>query len=147
MDQSSNIDTIVIDCQSVGISGDRIVAALIDLGVDVEKVSKAMESSKEYVEGCKGLNIEIRETTRNGFRAKQIEIKTDENKQHRSGNELINAVSETAKGLDLSSWAQEVANKSIRTLIDAESKLHGKKIDNVVLHNKLCKHLLGKQIF
>ena len=134
MDQSSNIDTIVIDCQSVGISGDRIVAALIDLGVDVEKVSKAMESSKEYVEGCKSLNIEIHETIRNGFRAKQIKIKTDENKQHRSGKELINAVSETVKGLDLSSWAQEVANKSIKTLIDAESKLHGKKIDNVVLH-------------
>jgi uncharacterized protein (TIGR00299 family) protein len=134
MDQSPSLDTIVIDCQSVGISGDRFVAALIDLSVDFEKVIEAMESSKKYVEGCKSLNVKIHETSRNGFRAKQIEIITDENKQHRSGNELINAVSETAKGLDLSSWAQEVANNSIMTLVDAESKLHGKKIDNVVLH-------------
>ncbi|WP_455369671.1 nickel pincer cofactor biosynthesis protein LarC [[Eubacterium] cellulosolvens] len=134
MDQSLKLDTIVIDCQSVGISGDRIVAALIDLGVDSEKVIKSMESSKEHIEGCKSLNIEIHETSRSGFRAKQIEIKADENKQHRSGNELISAVSETAKELDLSSWAKEVANSSIRTLVDAESKLHGKRVDDVVLH-------------
>ncbi|WP_455280195.1 nickel pincer cofactor biosynthesis protein LarC [[Eubacterium] cellulosolvens] len=134
MDQSPNLDTIVIDCQSVGISGDRIVAALIDLGVDSEKVIKAMESSKDHIEGCKSLKVEILETSRNGFRAKQIKINADENKQHRSGNELINAVSETAKTLGLSSWAREVASNSIRTLVDAESKLHGKKIDDVVLH-------------
>ena len=134
MDQSPNLDTIVIDCQSVGISGDRIVAALIDLGVNSEKVIKAMELSKDHIEGCKSLKIEILETSRNGFRAKQIEIMADENKQHRSGNELIKAVSETAKTLGLSSWTSEVANKSIRTLVAAESKLHGKKIDDVVLH-------------
>jgi hypothetical protein len=132
--ESSKLDTIVIDCQSVGISGDRIVAALIDLGVNSEKVIKSMETAKEHIEGCESLKVEILETSRNGLRAKQIEIKADESKQHRSGNELINAVSETAKTLGLSSWAQEVANNSIRTLVAAESKLHGKKIDDVVLH-------------
>jgi uncharacterized protein (TIGR00299 family) protein len=132
--ESSKLDTIVIDCQSVGISGDRIVAALIDLGVNSENVIKSMESAKEHIEGCESLKVEILETSRNGLRAKQIEIKADESKQHRSGNELINAVSETAKTLDLSSWVQEVANNSIKTLVMAESKLHGKKIDDVVLH-------------
>ncbi len=134
MNQSPNFDTIVIDCQSVGISGDRIVAAFIDLGVDVEKIIRAMESSKNHIEGCNNLNIEIHETLRNGFRAKQIKIKTDENNQHRTGNKLVNAVSETARELDLSFWAQEIANNSIRTLVNAESKLHGKKIDDVILH-------------
>jgi uncharacterized protein (TIGR00299 family) protein len=132
--ESSKLDTIVIDCQSVGISGDRIVAALIDLGIDSEKVIKSMEIAKEHVEGCESLKVQILETSRNGLRAKQIEIKANESKQHRSGTELINAVSETAKILGLSSWAQEVANNSIKTLVAAESKLHGKKIDDVVLH-------------
>jgi len=131
---SPKLDTIIIDCQSVGISGDRIVAALIDLGVNSERVIKSMQTAKKHIEGCESLKIEILETSRNGLRAKQIEIKAVESKQHRSGNELINAVSETAITLGLSSWAQEVANNSIKTLVAAESKLHGKKIDDVVLH-------------
>jgi uncharacterized protein (TIGR00299 family) protein len=134
MDQRPNLNMMIIDSQSAGISGDRIVAALIDLGVDSEKVITAMESSKKHIEGCKSLKVEIVETSRNGFRAKHIEVNADENKHHRSGNELMKAVSETAKTLGLSSWASEVANKSIRTLITVESKLHGKKIDDVTLH-------------
>ncbi|WP_455281856.1 nickel pincer cofactor biosynthesis protein LarC [[Eubacterium] cellulosolvens] len=132
--ESPKLDTIIIDCQSVGISGDRIVAALIDLGVNSERVIKSMQTAKKHIEGCESLKVEILETFRNGLRAKQIEIKAVESKQHRSGNELINAVSETAITLGLSSWAQEVANNSIKTLVSAESKLHGKKIDDVVLH-------------
>lgn len=134
MDLESNKQIMIVDCQLAGISGDMIVAALLDLGADSNKVLNAMRSTKEHIEGCDNIDITVTETSRCEFRAKQVKIKAHESIEHRSGSEMIESVNNSAKALDLSQSAQDFAERSIRALVEAEAKLHGKSVEKVHLH-------------
>jgi uncharacterized protein (TIGR00299 family) protein len=134
MDLVSNKQIMIVDCQLAGISGDMIVAALLDLGADSKKVLAAMRSAKEHLEGCDDIDIIVTETSRSGFRAKQVTIKAHESVKHRSGFEIVEAVNNLAKALNLQQSAQDFAERSIRALVETEAKLHGKNIDKVDLH-------------
>jgi len=127
-------EIMIIDCQLVGISGNMIVAALLDLGANPKRVLSAIRSIKEYVEGCGTIDVDLSETTRCGLRAKQVKIIAHETVKHRSGSELMAAVTNSAIGLNLSSSAQIFAERSVGTLLEAESGLHGESVENVVLH-------------
>ena len=130
----SNEQIMIIDCQLAGISGDMIVAALLDLGASSKRVLYAMRSTKEHLEGCDNIDVIVTETSRCGFRSKQVKIEAYESVEHRSGSNMIQAVNSSAKALDLSQLAQDFAERSIRTLVEAEAKLHGKSVDKVNLH-------------
>jgi uncharacterized protein (TIGR00299 family) protein len=125
---------MIVDCQLAGISGDMIVAALLDLGANPDKVVNAIRSVSGHISDCDRIDVNISETIRRGFRAKQVKITPCETEEHRSGTELINAVSDSAKALRLSPEAQDFAARSIRTLVETEAKLHGKNVEGVVLH-------------
>ncbi|MBS7623542.1 nickel pincer cofactor biosynthesis protein LarC [Candidatus Bathyarchaeota archaeon] len=123
-----------IDCQTSGISGDMIVAALLDLGADSKRVIDAMQSTKDHLEGCKSIDVTVTEVSRSGFQAKQIRIKAHEDVKHRLGSEVIEAVKSSVKTLNLTPSAQDFAERTIRTLVETESRLHGKSIREVHLH-------------
>lgn len=125
---------LVIDCQLAGISGDMIVGALLDLGVDAAKFIETMESACDYLEGCKSLEIMVNEVERRGFRAKKLHVKAEEHATHRTGAELRDAVVNCTEGISLSKEAKELALNSIDTLINAEAKIHGQSLDEVHLH-------------
>jgi len=134
MDLERNKQIMIVDCQLAGISGDMIVAGLLDLGADSKIVLDAMRSTKEQIEGCDKIDIIVTETRRSGFRAKQVKIKVHENTDHRSGSEMIVAANNSAKALNLSQSAQDFVERSIKTLVEAEARLHGKSIGEVNLH-------------
>ena len=134
MSLNNDARIMVIDCQLAGISGDMIVAALLDLGANTERVVNAIQNVGKYVRGCESIDVSVSETLRCGFRAKQIKIVAREAEEHRSGAELINAVSDSAKALKLSQEAQDFAKTSMKTLVEAEAKLHGKNVEKVLLH-------------
>ena len=60
----------IIDCQVAGISGDMFLGALLDLEADSKKVIAAIESLQDFIE-CGNLEVEIKDVTRRGFRAKK----------------------------------------------------------------------------
>ena len=125
---------VVIDCQVAGISGDMILGALIDLGVNADKAIEAMSLAKNYLKGTKSLDIEIKNVKRKGFRAKRVEVKAQEDYDHRKGIEVKEAIIKCINDLNLPSYAKNFALNAIDTLINAEAKIHGESNEDVHLH-------------
>ncbi|MCS7115038.1 MAG: nickel pincer cofactor biosynthesis protein LarC [Nitrososphaerota archaeon] len=123
----------VIDCQVAGVSGDMVLGALLDLGADVKKVVDAMKSVEGYIEGCRNLEITVKDVARKGIRAKRVEVKAEETHEM-GGKKLIEATVNCVRSLKLSEKAEKFALNAISTLVNAEAKVHGESIENVCLH-------------
>ena len=65
---------LVIDCNASGIAGDMLLGALLDLGVNVERVISAIKTLENPEFGYKHIDIAIDEVTRGEFRATQIDV-------------------------------------------------------------------------
>jgi len=122
----------IIDCQVAGISGDMFLGALLDLGADAEKVVSTIRSIQDFVK-CKNIEVNIRDVTRRGFRAKKVDVKAEKMPEMK-GAELIAAIEECAESLQLSEKAREFASDVIKTLLSCEAKLHGKNVNKIHLH-------------
>jgi len=129
----SDKQILVIDCQAAGVSGDMMVGALLDLGASSVKVIKAMEAVKDNVEGCKNIEVSVRDVTRKGFRAKKVDVDAEEVKET-SGSELVKAATKCLEGIKLSREAKQFVLNSINTLVEAEAKVHGETVEEVHLH-------------
>lgn len=125
---------LVIDCQVAGISGDMILGALIDLGIDSDKFRDAVSVSKKYLKGVESLQIEIRDVKRKGFRAKRVEVKAQENYEYRKGREVKEAIIRCIDDLNLQNETKNFALNAFETLINAEAKIHGENAQDVHLH-------------
>jgi len=124
----------VVDCQFAGISGDMLVGALLDLGANIKKTVRSMESVKDYVKGCDRLQVTVTEVTRHGLRAKRVEVKAVEKFEYRTGIELTDAISKCLMELKLSKAACNFATNTLETIIKAEAKVHGENLEEVHLH-------------
>ena len=112
-----------------------MVGALLDLGVDIPKFTKAMVGSAKYLEGCDGLTVEVEEVSRRGFQAKKLHVKAEESgHRHTRGSELRDAIQNIADDLQLSAKAKSLATRSIDSLIGAEAKIHRETPSEVHLH-------------
>ncbi|MEM3703883.1 MAG: nickel pincer cofactor biosynthesis protein LarC [Candidatus Bathyarchaeia archaeon] len=123
----------VLDCQVAGVSGDMMLGALLDLGADLKKVVDAMKSVERYMEGCKNLEVVVKDVTRRGIRAKKIEIKAEETTEAK-GTKLIEATVKCVKNLKLSEKAERFASNTISTIVNAEAKVHGESVEKIHLH-------------
>jgi pyridinium-3,5-bisthiocarboxylic acid mononucleotide nickel chelatase len=124
---------LVFDCQASGIAGDMILASLIDLGADVNKLVSALKSLENPEYGYKNIKVEIKQVLRSDIKATQIDI-TSESASKRHGNELIDIVEKAAENLSLSSKAKTFASKAIRTLVGVEADLHKTSFVDAHLH-------------
>ena len=124
----------VLDCRIAGISGDMLLSSLIDLGANKNKVIDAIMSCQNFLEGSKVINASFEEVRRSGFRATALNIKYEDKKHERKGIEVYDAIARCCDSLDLENRTKAFALASIKTLIDAESKVHGEDYGNVHLH-------------
>jgi len=125
-------DVTVIDCQVAGISGDMFLGALLDLEANVDKVVNAIESIQDFIK-CKNLEVNVRNVTRKGFRAKKVDVKAEKMPEMK-GIELIATIKECVENLKLTDEARRFALDVINTLLSSEAKLHGKNISDAHLH-------------
>ena len=117
-----------------GISGDMAVAALIDLGASREKLEKALISMGlndefSYVISKKSVNA----ITVSDFDVilKKHEMHHEEHHhEHRNLND-INLIIDKA---DISDNAKKLAKRIFKIVAEAESKVHGKDINEVHFH-------------
>ncbi len=124
---------VFIDCQVAGISGDMFLGALIDLGADVDRIVSAVKSLESWGYGYKNIKVDIRPVMRKGFKATRIDV-TAESTSKKDAKELIDIVEKTAKKIKLSEKARKFASSVIHTLVESESSLHQKNLDEAHLH-------------
>ena len=135
---------LIVDPQMAGVSGDMMVAALLDLGADHTKVIDAMKTPGHLLRGCNDLEITVTDTVRQEIRAKKIDVRIDEDVIHRPAAELLDAASSCLQRLKLSENAREFALNSINTLVSAEAVTHGQSIQEVVLHETASADTLAR---
>lgn len=124
---------LVVDPAASGIAGDILLAALLDLGANVERVISAIKTLEAPEYGYRHIDIAIDEVHRGTFRATQINVTSTYTEKHHPA-ELIAFVEKAAAGIYMSDAARAYASKVIHTLIEAETQLHQADAEDVHLH-------------
>lgn len=144
-------DTLYLECHS-GISGDMMVAALLDLGADREILKKALDSL-----AVPGFQVKISRVTKAGLDVCDFDVRLDaahenhdhdmaylygndphgdghghheHHHEHRGLSEILSIIA----GADMTAGAKEMAEKIFRILAEAEAKAHGTTVENVHFH-------------
>ena len=140
-------NTLYLECYS-GISGDMTVAALLDLGVDPDKLRTALASLP-----LSGFSTRISRVQKAGIDACDFDVVLEEDNhdhdmeylhghehehehehhhhhEHRGLAEIVDILEHSA----LSDRAKELAIRIFRIIAEAESKAHGLPVDQVHFH-------------
>ncbi|MBM3897788.1 MAG: nickel pincer cofactor biosynthesis protein LarC [Thaumarchaeota archaeon] len=125
---------LVIDPSVAGISGDMLVAAAIDLGANQKDTVNAMLSAKKHLKNCTKLEIKVRDVVKHGFKAKHVAVLAKETVHGRKAEEMLDAIKDTLSSIDISKGARDFALKSLKTLVEAEGRLHNERASKVHLH-------------
>ncbi len=125
----------IVDCSLAGVSGDMFISALLDLGADEGKVIEAMENTASLFKECQKVKINVEKTDKKGIKAKKLSIKIlEEEGEGSKGIEMVGKVKEALDEANLSGKAKVLAVETLKTLLEAESIVHGKKMGEVELH-------------
>lgn len=124
----------IIDAQIAGLSGDMLLSALIDLGADKKKVIDSIYSCENIIQGSKIKDVRFEKVNSNGFAATRFYFEYKDEILERKGIEIIKNISQYTEYLDLKPRSKSFIMESIKTLIDAEAKIHGEPLDQVYLH-------------
>jgi len=117
-----------------GISGDMLLAALIDAGADVPSIERRLRSIPVYYSKCKSIHLERKDVKRHGFRACGVEIQISEDQTDAYAKTFSEAVERIVRSSEMSEQAVAFAINSANLLIAAESKVHGSGHADVHLH-------------
>jgi hypothetical protein len=113
-----------LDCAS-GISGDMLLGALIDAGVDQTAIQAGIDSL-----GLPSGRLVTEEVTKRGFRALQLTVQHEPEHAHRQLGDILALIA----GSDLTAAQQKLAARIFRRLAVAEAKVHGTTIEKVHFH-------------
>ncbi len=125
---------LLIDCSLAGISGDMLLAALIDLGASSQRIASQLESLPNCSDFCSRLTFNVQKVTRGGFVASHIILEHDSQRGSVTGLAMLEAYDRAAQYLGLSPVASSLGKRAIGTLVDAEAALHGETRNDVHLH-------------
>ncbi len=108
-----------------GISGDMMVAALIDLGFSFEELQ-----AKLNLLPLKGYQLSAQKCSRSGIQAIKFDVHTGHEHAHRTFTD-ISAMIESS---GLSPWVKGKSIEAFRRLAEAEGKIHGHPPEKVHFH-------------
>lgn len=112
------------DCFS-GASGDMIVGALIDLGVDGQEVQDALSQL-----GVPDLKVSFGRVQRGGLSGTQFQVETSGKQSHRGLQDILDLLA--ASGLP--PGTQGMAREIFQRICEVEARLHGIPLERVHLH-------------
>lgn len=112
------------DCFS-GISGDMVLGALVDAGVDL----RALEAELRKL-NLEGWEISAEKVQRNAIRATKVNVETKETHHHRHLSPILKMIDAAA----LAPRAAERARRIFQRLGEAEAKVHNISIEKVHFH-------------
>ncbi len=113
------------DCLS-GISGDMTLGALVDSGVELQRIESAIRSM-----GIPEIAMRAKPVKKCGFRALQLTIDHPPEHAHRH----LHHITEMIEGAsEIETEAKSRAHRIFRCLAEAEAKVHGTDIEKVHFH-------------
>jgi pyridinium-3,5-bisthiocarboxylic acid mononucleotide nickel chelatase len=121
--------TVIIDPQNSGISGNMVVGALIDLGLDSEAVMQIMEYYASYFGD---VEVNIGKLNKSGISASYVDVICND-KGAVKYIELLEML-DKVKHPDVTADMMDFSRRIFQTLAEAESCVHGTKIDKVHFH-------------
>ena len=124
----------VIDAQVAGISGDMLLCSLVNIGANKSKIIDGIRSAESLCKDVKVKKIDFVEVKKNSLQATELLLEIDDDVHERKGIEIKQIIVKSAEQLKISENAKTFAVKSIETLIQAESKIHGEPEDSVHFH-------------
>jgi len=132
MKTSDNL-LVIIDANSSGVSGDKYLGALVDLGGRVESLRKVSRIVAESLPGTSNAEVEARRVERGGIGGHLVTIKSEEKGPRRKGSVILSSAERRARKLELSDWGSKFSLSTVETLLQAESKVHGHSTKEVEL--------------
>ena len=108
-----------------GIAGDMLLGALIDAGADLDWIRATLEQT-----GVGGWSLTAETTDRNGIRATNLHVTTDEGDSHRTAADIIGLV----QGAGLPERVTQRATDVFAVLAVAEGAVHGQDPETVHFH-------------
>ena len=120
---------IIIDPQSSGISGNMVVAALIDLGASSNEVKTVMETAGSYFGE---VNVKISKINKKGIQSTYVDV-SESDYDYTNYNDLNRRLEEIECDLitaDIRTMAQNV----FKRIALSESKVHGQNLNDIHFH-------------
>ena len=112
------------DCFA-GASGDMILGALVDAGLDVNALREQLASLP-----ISGFSISARREARHQIWGTRVEVIADENSPHRHLSDVLRIIRESG----ISEQAKEKASRIFLRLAEAEARVHGISPEEVHFH-------------
>jgi uncharacterized protein (TIGR00299 family) protein len=123
--KSSDQMLALIDANSSGVSGDKYLGALVNMGGQVESLRKVARIVAEYLPGTSHVEVDARRVERGGIGGHLVTTKSDEKQSRRKGSVILSSAEKCARELGLSDWGSKFSLSTFETLLRAESKVHG----------------------
>ena len=119
--------TIIIDPQSSGIAGNMIIGALVDLGADPSELKEIMEKSAS---DFGKVEVTFKKVCKHGIDSTYCNVEMLEEKPKINYPDFI----EKINNLDLNENVKKTSIKVFERIGKAESKVHGKSLDEIHFH-------------
>ncbi len=113
-----------LDCLS-GISGDMMLGALLDAGVELAPIQEGIASL-----GLANCRLVARQVQRKGFRATKLDVEHEPEHAHRHLHTIVAMID----GSSLTETQKDLANRIFRQLAEAEAHVHGTSVEKVHFH-------------
>jgi uncharacterized protein (TIGR00299 family) protein len=108
-----------------GISGDMMVAALLDLGFSFEELQAKLAQLP-----LNNYQLSVQKCSRSGIQALKFDVQTGHEHAHRTFADIRSMIELSG----LSSWVKEKSVEAFRRLAEAEGKIHGQPPEKVHFH-------------
>ena len=113
-----------LDCAS-GVSGDMMLGALVDAGVDLAAVQAGIDSL-----GLPSCRLAVEEVKKRGFRALQLTVVHEPEHAHRHLHDIVEMIDRSS----LTDSQRDLALRIFQRLAKAEAQVHGSTIEKVHFH-------------
>ncbi len=131
----SSTNTIgLIDARVAGVSGDKFLGALIDLGASEARLRRVAKAVEDCLPGTTKVRVEVKTVERGEIAAQLGTVASEERVSMRRGDVLLKSLEECSRKLGLSDWGKGFARSTVDTLLKAESRVHGHASAQVELH-------------
>jgi len=124
----------IIDPSISGISGDMLLAALIDAGANIQAIRDKLHLIPAHYSRCKSINLKTETVLTHGFRSCGIDLGISEEYHEISANQFLSVTEQITQSSNLSKQAADFALNSVRMLVEVESQLHGASVSETHLH-------------